>query len=101
MVGAKISRVRDYDISVRTDPILVGVIVGVSPRRRRRRQDRTQEVAAGYSGLPEDPNNAPSTSLSMLAISSESKRKRKREREREGEDEGLRNPDRRRSLDEA
>lgn len=29
----------------------------------------TEEVAAGYSGLREDPDNAPSTSLSMLAMS--------------------------------
>lgn len=38
-------------------------------------------MAAGYSGLPEDPDNAPSTSLSMLAMSTAKRGERVRDLE--------------------
>lgn len=31
-------------------------------------EEKRREDTGGYSGLPEDPDNAPSTSLSMLAM---------------------------------
>lgn len=44
-------------------------------------EEKRREDTGGYSGLPEDPDNAPSTSLSMLAMSTAGARR---------EDEGLR-----------
>jgi len=68
-----------FDIDVRQTPSH-RCHLGSFPRKWRRK-GRTEEVAEGYSGLREDPDNAPSTSLSMLAMSTAGARR---------EDEGLR-----------